>query len=375
MTAENVDELNGEGKGGTAPAGEGEESGAVADGSKGSGDGREVSPEELELQQAESELAKADGGGKPPEGEAGDGKAKPDEAKEGQPAPARTSEKPEGEGEGDGDGQPKTVPVSVVKKLRTDLSRSRHREAQLEGANATLQVMLRNGVKLPEGSPEGQPAAESTPQDRLTAIKAEKSGLSEKFDTGEITAKQWETERQKLEEQEWDIRESMRTPAQQAPAKDLGLEEHAVSLEKQYPILLDLSEAQLEPLKVIAYAQAERDGKPIQVGPLGTKDLRERMAKLAQANYGTGTPAPATTSRTTEPATPAGLSNTGKARAAKTELAENLPPDAGRLGSAAPAGGVSEADLEAQLDGATEEEQIALLERHPGLVRKVMGEK
>lgn len=362
MTTKKVDELEGKGDDPNKVTASEGEAGAGDGDDLGSGDGREVSPEELELQNAEKDLEAGDGKPKPGDG---DEAAKPGEAGE-TPDHARVAGKadeaaPAADGK-EGNGEPKVVPIAVVKKLRTDLSRSRHREAQLEGANATLQVMLRDGVKLPEGATPDTPTP--TPQDKLADVKRRKLDLASKFDAGDITETQKETERQRLEDEEWEIRESMRTPATQAPVKDLGLEEHAVKLEEQYPILLELTEVQLSPLKAIAYAQAEREGKPIQPGPLGTKDLRERMAKLAQANYGTGPTPVTTTSELTDPKKPAGLSRTAQAREAKADLAENLPPDAGKLGSAAPAGGTTEAELETALDRGTEEEQIALLERH-----------
>lgn len=253
-------------------------------------------------------------------------------------------------------------PTAAIIALRRANQELQQKLMLATGQNqALMAVAVSKGGELPA---EIQTEAPAEP-DTIEKVRAERMALAEKFDAGEISAKDMEAQRQALEDREWEIRQATFAPAQ-VQQGDLQLEAATAQLEKDYPVLKILSAQDLEPLAALARIQAAREGTPIQSGAMGTLDLRTRIAKLANQHFGGGA-APTTTQQ------PAALSDEAKARAAKLDLASRMPPDASNLGSAASDVAMSETEVLSRMEGMTEEEQWALMKTLPGSVKTALG--
>ena len=208
---------------------------------------------------------------------------------------------------------------------------------------------------------QAEPEVVVTP---LQEVRSEMIALAEKFDQGEISAKDMEAQRQALADREWEIRSTSLQQTQAAPATDLHLETATAQLEKDYPVLNILTAEDLAPLATLAKRQAEISGKPIQPGAMGTLELRTRIAQLATQMYG----GPSTAS-TPQPA----LSEEAQARERKMAFAAGMPPDVTKMGSPASDPLTNESDALARMEGMTEEQQWALLKTLPVSARTTLG--
>lgn len=208
---------------------------------------------------------------------------------------------------------------------------------------------------------QAEPEVVVTP---LQEVRSEMIALAEKFDQGEISAKDMEAQRQALADREWEIRSTSLQQTQAAPATDLHLETATAQLEKDYPVLNILTAEDLAPLATLAKRQAEISGKPIQPGAMGTLELRTRIAQLATQMYG----GPSTAS-TPQPA----LSEDAQARERKMAFAAGMPPDVTKMGSPASDTLTNESDALARMEGMTEEQQWALLKTLPVSARTTLG--
>lgn len=212
---------------------------------------------------------------------------------------------------------------------------------RLEGMVEALQA-----VKQPAEPAAAKPA----PVDPLDVIAAKRVALAEQADTGDITLAEMRRQDLALEKEAREI-EFQRLVAQQQAATrtvepDLSLEQATVQLATDYPILSELSVADLAPFKDLAYAQAEREGKPIQPGALGTLDLRTRMAKLATKMF--GAEASAAPAAPAAPAAGVGADKTA-ALAAKIELQNSMPPNTQHMGTSNTEGNMTEEQLTRRL--------------------------
>lgn len=240
---------------------------------------------------------------------------------------------------------------------------------QVQAQNLLLQGQAQAYASMAQGQAATQAEPEVAEVDPLQAIHADRVALAEAFDAGDITAKEWEIKRAALDTEEWELRTASLQPVvQAAPVTDLSLEKATAQLEVDYPVLKQpwLSEEMLEPLSKIARHQAQAQGKPIQPGALGTLELRQRIAKLAQDMYGGGV------STTQQPAAPA-LSADAQARAQKLDAAAAMPPDVSKMGSAAVEHLSSEAEILSRMEGLTEDQQWALMKTLPSSVRTALG--
>lgn len=339
------------------------------------------SPEEVALREAERELAERDGGAK--SGGTVDGGATETAGEQPAGQPASTA-KPTPTG-----APPKVVPVAVVLAERKRAQDAMRVAAELQGENRVLRALAKVGDPTgAEAGDTGEPApsaAEPSIDDQIGKIRQDKLALAKKVDDGEITVAQQAEQLAALEDREWELRtEKMRSQVQQDTrreviAQDTTLEEHAATLEKDFPIIKALSQEQLNPFVEAAYRQAEAEGKPITAGAAGTKELRERTARLAHAHYaqffgGGATGNPQSSAAQPGPATgTAPLSADAKARAAKLDLQGRMPPDATNVGAPASGTGVTEAEALSRMDGMTEDEQIRFLDSVPMLKAKILG--
>lgn len=273
---------------------------------------------------------------------------------------------------------PKMVPVGVVTALRKENTELKHSNANLAG-----QVHMAEQIQGRQG---GGQVIDSTPKpktfdEQLGDLDTSLLAIAQKVDDGEISNEDAEKQRIEVRKQERAILADMNRPPEPAPAattepmQDLGLEEHMSGLVKEHPVLLELNQVQMEPLRTLAYEQAERDGNPITPGALGTKNLRERMAKFATQLYGTQDPAPSGD----DPAPAADTTNKGLSEAEiakrdkKLELAQTHPTDTSQLGSASDPQMVSDDEALARMENMSTEEQIAYLDKNPALMQRLEG--
>lgn len=191
----------------------------------------------------------------------------------------------------------------------------------------------------------------SAPVDPLEVISAQRISLAEQADNGDISFSEMRKQDLALEKQARDI-EYQRLVASQpkaaAPESDLYLEKATAQLAVDYPILNELSEADLAPFEKLAYAQAAREGNPIQSGALGTLDLRTRMAQLAAKMY--SVPA-AVTDGVKEGKSVDQVK--ADALAAKVALQNDMPPNAHDIGKGNTELGMTEAELTKRLSDPT----------------------
>lgn len=246
-----------------------------------------------------------------------------------------------------------------------------------EGENRVLKTLVDPGKFAAEADGTQAAAAEIAPEEQeLQALAAERIKIAEEVDGGRMTMREFAEKTNEIQARERELaiaQTEQIIAANSQPANDLGLQEHVTTLVQKYPILNSLTAAQLKPFEQIAYEQAQLEGKPIQAGPLGTKDLRERMGALATKVY--GQPAAEATGGTgTGAATGSTVAGqpTAAEREAKLRLAGNHPPNIGITGSGATGGEPSEAQAEAAL-AQGEDAAIRWLEANPGFVQKQMG--
>ena len=249
-----------------------------------------------------------------------------------------------------------------------------------EGENRVLKTLVDPGKFADEAGGTKAAAEEIAPEEQeLQALAAERVKIAEEVDGGRITMREYAEKTNEIQARERvlaAVQTEQIIAANAQPANDLGLQEHVTVLVQKYPILNSLTAAQLKPFEQIAYEQAQLEGKPIQQGPLGTKDLRERMGALATKVYGQpAAEAAATGGNGAGAATGSTVSGqpTAAEREAKLTLAGNHPPNIGATGSGATGGEPTEAQAEAAL-AQGEDAAIRWLEANPGFVQKQMGQ-
>lgn len=250
-----------------------------------------------------------------------------------------------------------------------------------QGENQVLKALV-DPTKFAEEAGDVETAAQPSPeQQELDELAAERVRLAGEVDAGRLTMTEYAEQTNAIGARE---REVAAAQTQQAiadasrPTNDLGLQEHLTSLVGTYPILNTLTAAELAPFKDLAYAQAARDGTPIGTGPVGTKQLRERMGALATQFYGGAKAEPAADATNTGAGTGAspGTSTqpTAAQREAKLALAGSHPPDISATGTGNTGGEPSEAQAEAVLMG-NEDAALAWMARNPAFAQKQIGKR
>lgn len=350
-----------------------------------------LSPEELELKEAEAELAKAENPEAVKAAEEAKAKEEADaKAAEEAKAKADAEAKAKTDAEAAGKAAAKAVVEEPVVKVSALVKERKYRQ-QLQYENAVLKGQvsaLTNVVSIVKEKPGEEVPPEKTADERISEIEDEKLELSKKFDAAEISATEMRTREIELDREARKLTVQMATEAaiaaapKAAPATDLRLEEATAKLPEDYPIINFLTQAQLAPFEEQAYADAEAEGKPILPGAKGTLDLRTRIAKLAEETYGSKmeayyakkfgvdlAPKTVIKPKTVE------LSPAAKAREAKIAAQDGFPPNVANMGLAAGGEGMTEAQLEAQLDNPNlgEVEAEALLKALPVSVRRKLG--
>ena len=243
-----------------------------------------------------------------------------------------------------------------------------------EGENRVLKTLVDPEKFSAQPDQAAQAPAQLTPDEEFQALATERIRIAEEVDGGRMTMREYAELSNEIQARERALTVAAAEAVAQQPQNDLGLQEHVTTLIQRYPILNALTAAQLKPFEQMAYEQANLEGKPIQAGPAGTKDLRERMGALAAKVYGQ----PAAEIPATGAAPGAANSSaiqtqpTAAEREAKLTLAGNHPPNIGNTGSGATGGEPSEAQATAAL-AQGEDAAIRWLEANPGFVQKQMG--
>lgn len=256
---------------------------------------------------------------------------------------------------------PRMVPAAALLAERRRAQEAERQAAELSGQVSVLQRLV------PNAAPElAAPAAPAAPVDRVAEIDTEIDALAERFDRGDITMLEYKRQERALQSEQADLRQQREQ--QTTIRTDTSLAEHGRQLAQQYPAVVALNDAQVAALTDMAYAEAALEGKPIGVGVEATKELRTRIAVLAQSKFGQpaqGAPA--------SPAAPAPLSRNAQANALAIANATSAPPDVSRMGTATTAVTPPDAEVLAKLDQMTDDEANAYLNSMPGLRAKIRG--
>lgn len=288
------------------------------------------------------------------------------------PAAQSAEEKTAATAEGDEASHPDKAhddPTAAIVALRKRSQALMADKLRLEGMVQALQ----NIAPKPETkAAPAQPAA-----DPRTHLRDQRLALAAQADSGEITLVEMRQKDMELEDRIKEIEYQQLIAGmqqRQAPAHetDLSLEQATAKLAADYPVLETLSVADLAPFKDLAYAQAAREGNPIQPGALGTLELRTRMAKLATKMYG-AEPAPAAQTQPKVEGT--AVNHKADALAAKVEMQAGMPPNVAALGKANTEQGMSEAELTARLTdpNLTYEDSAKLLKTVSPALRQKLG--
>lgn len=240
------------------------------------------------------------------------------------------------------------------------------------------------------GAPAGKDAGQTTIEDELNALDAQELEIAEKLDRGALSEKEAVEQRIALRKQERELnaeRARIENQAVASPQHDLAMEQSLTVLVNEYPILNKLNATQLAPFQALAFQQAEIEGKPIPKTTVGTVELRQRMARLAEQFYDPAAAQAraarvvASGSATAQPqgarpaaGQPATSTPTAAQRAAKLDLAASMPPDIGNFGAGATGGEITVEAGEAILASMNDvDARIRWMDQHPAFVSKVMG--
>lgn len=265
---------------------------------------------------------------------------------EGQAEPAEAAE--EAQAEGEGAAQPEASDIPTIPKPRFDQvaqerDQWRDQALRMQGQIEAFQVFQQQ----PGGTQQEQQPAEQTPEQKIAGFRDEQKAIAKRFDDGEISAEDMETERQRLDDEIWNVRQGALTPPAtqdttqtgQDQRTDLYLNEKFDQLETQYPYTkLIEGEPNWAFLSNQAVAELKAEGMETidPNNPAHELAVRTRMAELTD-KYG-----PVMTGKTVEQPNgsqqqqsgqqPNQMSPQAKARNEKLSLANELPPDIGAAG-------------------------------------------
>lgn len=290
------------------------------------------------------------------------------EPEEEAPATADATDDDQGEEE-ESPGQP------MIPKVRFDEQVGKEREA---AHRATTEAAYWKGqadaLARASGQPGAdQPAAEVTPADQITALRAEQQAIAEKYDNGELEGGYPEATRlsAEIEDKIFQIRADQLTPTAPATtdrAPDFisaaVLTEMTQQLEDDHPYSREgvLNDEQWGMIRELAEVELVRQNIPLDGTPQSQFQARQILAQLTD-KWGpnlTGLTVEEVTASQAQPLPSAGKPSVkAEARRAKLALAAGHPVDINRVGEAGgqPDSGVpSDAEIEAM----TEDEIMAL---------------
>lgn len=270
---------------------------------------------------------------------------------------------------------PEKSQTAAIIALRRRVQAERDARLVAEGKAAAYESI----AHAPKEEPPETPV--STPEEQLAEIDKGIMALAEAYEAGKITPTEWKKQEMALIAQQRELQDQRheavaRQAAEDAaaraaaPANDLALEEHSNQLLVDYPVLRSLSVEQLQPFARMVYDQAYLEGRGIPIGPVGTKILREGIARLAERKFDPERAALRDNVKPNDPAPPPGP--TPAQREAKLRLASGMPPDIGTIGSGAPGGEISEAAAAAALNG-NEDVAMRFMDANPAFFNKLLG--
>lgn len=321
--------------------------------------------------------------------------AKPEET-EGKPAAGADTVPAEQTGEQQPAETP-MIPLPRFQEVNSRLDEARIENARLMGRLEAIQAM---GGQTGTAAGEQQPGeAEPTAAEKIAAIREEQAGVAKRFDEGEITLAEAEGERARLDDRIWDIRQDELTKAnvtaQQPQAEaagvqtDLYREERLGQLEDQHPYTrLIREDAHWDFLVSETHRLLNAEGRTIDPrNPADDLVFRTRMAELtdtygpnftgiARETLGGGAPSDAGHQTQNQPerggtAKPGEMSDEAKARDAKLDMAQRMPPDVSQLGGANAAADVWTDERVAAL---SEEEYEALPDATRAAIARKFGD-
>lgn len=342
-------------------------------------------PDEIALQEARAEVAAEAAQGtdetitehqqalpqaQPRPGHPGEPGAAPGQQQE------TAEQEPDGQARQDqgGKAKPGMIPQPRFDEVAARAYRAEAQAAYLAGVVSVLQQGRGNGQQPATAAPQ---PPQPTPAERIAAARQSAIEAADKFDRGEITARQFEESRQQAEDQIWQIRDEARqaeaaragAPSQQqrpqVPTSSLGdqqvLDAQMEQLHARHPHLLRANEDQLRRLAAQAWTDARAIGQPITEDDRGTYRLRQMVADLsdvmlpywypdqfgpgaqAQPANGQQQPAPGQTGQQPRP-----LTRQQQATADKLRMAAEMPVNPQQLGTAGQGGGLpTDQDIEA----------------------------
>lgn len=301
---------------------------------------------------------------------AGNDGTKPDPAAAGAPAQQPPTAKPAGKSA-----------VSLIPKARFDEVLTERNKLAQETAYLRGQLDARTQPATANGT-QPAPAPAQTPEERLATVRTVKQALAAKFDQGDLSMAEYETQRDALDDKAHAIREESMLakvkPVAAATSPDgneLYLETLTVDLETKHPWVEVFdkvgSEADWAYLKSTAVDNLAARGIDPSKGAVGRYELRREVAALAdqlgsalltQRAQAKGVaipgmqPAPAAAVKTLPPKPGAApLSPTASARLAKFNTMNGAPPDLTAMTGSAEIG-----DPEQRVEAMSEDEWKAL---------------
>lgn len=193
---------------------------------------------------------------------------------------------------------PTSVPTDRFNQVIAERNSEREARIAAEAKLTLLSDLVKTGQMTPELADsirEGRAEMPAEHQDPFAEIDAAELALAEKYDKNEISTVQWTQERQKLERQKDDIRAGI----QQSRERDTFESTVATTtraIEADFPILKEISQPDLEPLKGTAHVLAMRKisakaGFKVAFNPRNAEHVlqyRYELANEANRVYGDG---------------------------------------------------------------------------------------
>lgn len=230
---------------------------------------------------------------------------------------AAADDEPEGD-------QPRGKDGKWIPKARFDEQVARERE---KGNLAAVAAFYKGKAEALEAAAKGGKPAEQapTPEQEVAAIEDAILAKATDFDEGRIGMAEFK----RFERQAQARLDTLRAPppaARDEAPSDMRLQELTLALPERYPVLTQLTADHVHRLQPVAEAELQFEGVAVDGSPRSIYALRERIAQLAQARFGTA--AQQTPVAATRPA------NVNKAVTDKLALAGRMPPNLNKTGTA-----------------------------------------
>jgi hypothetical protein len=247
--------------------------------------------------------------------------------------------------------QPGPVPYERFSEVNKAAAALRDENIYLKGALTALQGKSSEPQPTATTAPaktDPNPQQQQTHADRIAAEQAALLAASERLDRGEIGYRDYEQIRLKTDDNIAALRaDAMRAeiartmPQQQVQslADQHILNVHAKQIEDTFPYLGIITDAQLDLLRDLAFAEAQLQGRPIGTGPAETMRLRQMIAELSAVHGPRWHPVAKITPVPAGGATqPPPRSQAAQDRLTKMGMAATMPPNTAAMGSTGPTG-------------------------------------